>query len=327
MEFQNLIELREKRDFGEKINATFSFIRYNFSQLARMMLTLSLRVVIVCGILLSVVARTLTSSIGGELSGVSDAFSQVWLAYTAPATIISFLVLSIGLILSVALVYEFMLVYAEFGRDSISLKVVWQRARRHIVRLLISTLGNAFVFIIITLIFVSVTGVLAAFGGTGGAIAALFLGFFAFIGAFILTAPLLLIYIIQVVEKASYGKALSRLFQLVEGREWFSTAGIAFLMLVIYYFFQLIFSIPLQVLNFIVLAHGFEQGGIENIHFLTVLSYIIAFLGYFLTMPIFWIAMAFQYFNLVEKREMVGLISKIDQIGKGSSHEEEGSIW
>ncbi len=331
--YSEKIELRKKRDFGDKINATFEFLRLNFKPLFKAILFIALPIVMICAIAMSL-ASSVLGGIGTETAtGLPQAYEQLLNLYTSPVIILIFIVMiivmiivmSLGFVFTLAVTYEFMLIYMENG-DTNDIGVLWKRSLKHIWRLIIGSIGNS---ILIALLFLILFGVIASFSilGTGGVIAGFFFGFFAFFGIFILISPLLLVYPIQVIESASYGQALGRVFQLVKGREWFSTAGLAIIMLIVYYFMQLIFSIPFQIINFSTSFHSLESGTPASFGIGSVITYVISLLGSFFTIPVFWVSMAFQYFNLVEKRELVGLMSEIDKIGaqkEDNYNNEEG---
>lgn len=320
----NKIELRKKRDFGDKINATFEFLRLNFKHLFKVIFFIAVPVVLVCAIALSLISSVFGGLGNEELTDPTQMFGQT-LALFGPATIVMFLVLSFGFIITLSVTYEFMLVYSE-GGDVTDIGLLWKRSVKNIVNLILSTLGNSVLVFIVMLVFAGVIGAFSVLGA-GGIIAGLFFGIFALFGIVVLFSPLALIYPVQVLEKASYGKALSRVFQLVKGREWLSTAGLIFIMIIISYFIQLIFTLPFQIINFTTTMHNVSEGNPPSFGMTYVLTYVFSILGSFLTTPIFWVAMAFQYFNLVEKRELVGLISEIDKIGERNDNEEEGEEW
>lgn len=314
------IELRKKRSFSDKINVTFEFLRLNFKPLFKVILFIAIPFVLVCAITMSLTSSFFGNVGSSEVGGLSESYAQLLSIYSSPSFLIVVLLLSIGFVFTLSVTYEFMNVYME-GGDLNDVSNLWQRSIKHVLGLVVSSIGNTF---IMSLVFLVLIGIIASFSvfGSSGVIAAFFFGFFAVIGLFILMSPLFLVYPIQVIENVSYGKALSRVAQLVKGREWFSTAGLAFIMFILYYFIQLLFSIPFQIINFATVLHDVEQGAVPEFGIFTVLTYVVSVLGSFFTIPIFWVAMAFQYFNLVEKRELVGLISQIDKIGDRTEEED-----
>lgn len=309
------IRLREKRDFGDKINATFVFLRQNFIPLLRLILFVSLPLILIAAILMHIVSADLHSFLGGEETDSPLLHSHLLTLYSSPTFILLMLLTSVGLVAVMSVTYEFIHRYLQNRLPPSSIDAAWRSGLKYAPRFLLSSVIN---FLIFALFFFLIIFMFFLFSllGNGGAIIGIFLIIILFFAGFILFCPLLLIYPIQVIEKTNYPRAFSRAFGLVKGRDWFATAGLICILALIYYFIQFVFSIPFQVINFTAAFHSLDaEPFTESMRWQMVLAYAVSLVGSFISLPVFWIGIAFQYFNLAEKKDQTGLIEEIEAIG------------
>lgn len=287
MELNQKISFYEKRDFGEKINVTFAFLRQNFAPLAKSILFIAgpaiLLISVVAGIYQATVMDTTLES------GTVD-----YLEILSQGSLTSFLSIFVSALL-VTVVYAYLVLYIERADyDNITVAEVWERAKQHYLVVVVST----FVYSVLVL-----------------------LGFMLLIiPGFIAIAALSFLFIIQIKEGLSLGAAFSRCFKLVSDN-YLSTLGLIVVMTVLITIISMIvmlpFGIALGVPAFFSLTQ--ETGptdaeGIMKVVFIAfqALSSLLSYLLY----AILLIAVAFQYANLVEKKEAAGLLESVHTIGQ-----------
>lgn len=275
----NRINLREERDFSEKLNATFTFVRQNYKNLGSTLLLFGLPFMIIGMIFLQYMQRGMQQQImdnGGQFTG--EYFVSIF---------ISFLVLMFAYIWLATLSIAYIAEYLNEDTD-ISSGQVFRRAFSNIGKVI----GASIFTTIITLI---------AF-------------VFLFIPGIYVGVAMSFVVIIMIIEGDPIFEAISRSFSLIKGK-WWSTFGLLFVMGIIVAIMQLVFNIPTYIVTF---ARAFHQD-FFTFDAITITTTIFATIGLTLLYPLIFIALAFQYFNLVERKENEGLKHEIEQAGKQST--------
>ena len=278
-----LINFREERDLGQKINATFSFIRKNLKSIA-------------WNLLLIVVPFAL---LGGIFSGISQYrmltvnrdYTQFnsWGAFDFAKQITSFhYVLSlffivVSFVLVSLLVCAYIVEYMD-NDGNVEPAALRERIKSNFFSVFFSTFG-VFLLVMLGMVILVVPGIY-------------------------LSVAFSLYIIVMVREEVGFVEGLERCVALVKGN-WWSTFGLIMVIGIIQYVFQFITSAPTLILNVLFVAK--IPGGDNQVLLIAAnsLSVIGAILFYSLSI----IAIAFQYFNLVEVKEGVGYIAMADQIG------------
>ncbi len=296
MELNQKIEFYEKRDFGEKINVTFAFLRQNFAPLAKSILFIAgpaiLLIAVVGGIYQATVMDTTLES------GAVD-----YLQIVSQGSLTSFLSIFVSALL-VTVVYAYLVLYVEReDYHSITVTEVWERVKQHYLVVVVSS----FVYSVLVV-----------------------LGFMLLIiPGFIAIAALSFLFIIQIKEGLSLGAAFSRCFKLVSDN-YLSTLGLILVMSILIGIISMVvmlpFGIALGVPAFFTLSQesGLEDaGGMMKVLLIAfqALSSLLSYLLY----TILLIAVAFQYANLVEKKEAAGLLESVNTIGQTErpKHDDE----
>ncbi len=284
------IEFKKVRDFGEKLNATIAFFRQNFKKLGRALLIIIVPGAVLSAILSnayqSIMVKTLKS--GGFLN-----FNFPSEAYPVLLGMIAIGLLQVSLIY--AIVYEYIILYIDKGVD-VDTKEVWQKAKKGFLK----TLGGLFIgYILIVL------GV-----------------FLLLIPGIYLTMPVALTFIIMFREQTGFFTALGRSLKLIRGK-WWSTFGLLLITTIIMVLIGYLFSIPFYLFSgasmFSSLSSGEEASSFNQI--MKILASIVYNLVVFVLYSIPLIALAFQYFNLVERKESAGLMDKINTMGGEKKNE------
>ena len=233
MELTQKINFYEKRDFGEKINATFAFLRQNFAPLAKSILFIAGPAIL----LISVVAGIYQATIM-DMGAGGDPFD--YLAILSQSSLTSFLSIFVSALL-VTVVYAYLVLYVERkDYDNITVAEVWERVKQHYLVVVVST----FVYSVLVV-----------------------LGFMLLIiPGFIAIAALSFLFIIQMKEGLSLGAAFSRCFKLVSDN-YLSTLGLIVVMTILITIISMVvmmpFGLALGVPAFFSISQGsgFEDAG------------------------------------------------------------------
>jgi hypothetical protein len=283
-----MINLFQQRDFGDKINVTFQYVSQNFRSLGLSLLYIVGPVALIAGIasgifqsnILDLAKRKADFDPDDNPIAVfglmSSIFSPVfWL--TIFFGILAILVVSLT-------TYAHMKVYARKNGEFVTVAEVWEEMQPAIGRgLIISLLGSI------------ITGV----------------GFLFFIIPGIYVAVVLVLALaVTVFEGTDFGSTWDRCFKLIRDK-WWSTFGLVLVMGIISGIIGLIFTLPAGIINFFIGAKLLPDIG----GFWVVLGNVIGTVGGTLLRSLIYVAIGFQYTNLVERQEGRGLLSAIDSIG------------
>ena len=299
MELHEKISFYEKRDFGEKINVTFAFLRQNFVPLGKSILYIAGPFIL----LVAIVAGIYQATVLDVGSGEDDAFDITAVATQGSFT--SFLSIFVSALL-IAVVYAYLVLYVEReDYRNITVGDVWNIAKQHYLSIVLSIFVYS-VLIVIGFMLLLIPGL-------------------------IVLAALSFLFIIQMKERISFGAAFSRCFKLVSDN-YLSTLGLifvmAFLISIISIIIALPFTIALGVPAFFSISQGTAMGDTEGLMkvvfiVLQVVNSLVSYLLY----AILLIAIAFQYANLVEKKEAAGLLESVGTIGNAKQADKDDETY
>jgi hypothetical protein len=114
-------------------------------------------------------------------------------------------------------------------------------------------------------------------------------------------------------EGTSFGDTWERCFKLIRDK-WWSTFGLIVVMAIIVGIVGMIFAVPTAIIAFFVSAKMLPDVSTAWL----VVANVIALVGRTMLNAVLYLAIGFQYTNLVERQEGRGLISAIDSIGTPS---------
>jgi len=275
--FQKIV-FRRPRDFSEVLNATFAFIRQNFKKLGKAILFIVGPFIV----------------LGGICSGLYNAEAAAGPASQNPANLLAymllmFLVSMLGSAVFAGVVNQYIVLYMDREFHEFDIDEVWQAVKKDLGMALLTALGFSFV-VGVGMIFCLLPGIY-------------------------LMVPLSLLLIMRIRERQPFGAAFSRCFKLMSGH-WWPTFGLLLTAFLINTALSFVFYLPNYVLTFWNIVHAGEAGALtSNARLLHIVTSMIAFVGGYLFYAIPVLAVAFQYFNLVERYEAAGLFEKIDQLG------------
>lgn len=318
---KDTILLEQERDFGDKINASFTFVSQNFKTIFLSVLYFAGPLSLICGIANGIAQSNnlaFTSSGAAQPSGTSagEIFANSFGDSFAHFLTLNYLIAVIFLILAsitVAItIYALMIEYKE-NPESLNVERVWIRVQTVFLPVLGSYLVTILILIVILIAFAAVIGALVS--GVSGVFAGFLSGVIGIIG-FIIMFYFFVIYSLSPAIVAYEGvgawEALGRAKFLIKDK-WWSTFGLIMIIGIINSFVAMIFGAPAMIVTFMkVLKIG---GGISG-NIPLIVTTMISTVGQTVVSSLTYVAISFQYFNLVEKREGNGLKMLIEGIGQ-----------
>lgn len=279
--------LFQERDFGEKINATFTYAVEQFRTLLPALFYIAGPIALLAGIGEGIFQSNMLRPEGARLPSSGDGFGILYTGSFFMLLITMISRLAASLVASLV-VYSHLKIYNQSGNIRIEVGAVWAEV--------VSNLGRS-VWISFLSFWLIVFGVMLMF------IPGLYIG-----------VVLSLALPVTVFEGTGFGATLNRCFQLIRDK-WWSTFGLTVIMAIIVFILALIFAIPnslLQVLKGLNVLP--ELPSVVSILFNALTA-----LGSTLLSALLTLAIGFQYFNLVERQEGTSLLSAINTIGTSST--------
>lgn len=287
-------ELRRVRDFGEIINATFEFLKQNFSKLYRIILLIAGPVF---GLMLLALAfigqdvfKLLTGGTNNLLQGEEGFDFKRMLVMLAPVALLWIVCLA----LTAVIVYQYICQYLENGYDSISTESIWAEVKANLLSYFLNFMFVG-LLVIIGMVLLIIPGIYLAIALTP-------------------------FFTVMAVERKTFVEAAKRCLHLTSGYWWF-TFGVLLVIGILQSLASYIVKGPLMILQGIIdYNSAADMKSINGI--LMVLSGILDFFVGFLTYPISMLSSSLIYFSLVERKEGRGLFKKIESIGGTNPNEE-----
>lgn len=311
------IELHQTRDFGRKLNATIEFIKENFKPLFKCLLFIPGPFVIIGSLLfIQIFQGFMRMSLNQTNPNLQGDFENLIIYGIAGG-----LFLVLGGTAVVATVNEYIKLYEKQGNE-ITVNEVWEQVKKAFWTVLgtmilyVLILIGAYLVLLLPLFIFTAISPLMAFP-----IMLVLLGMMLY-----LIINLTLLFIIRAYENVGFATAVSRCFKLVKGK-WWSTFGILIVTSIIQGTISSIFYIPWYVIMIWNMAHNMDTHTIQEPNLAMEIMGQVFLLFYMICSYIMYciplIAIAFQYFNLVEMKEATGLMKKIDDFGTEEKSKDE----
>jgi hypothetical protein len=219
-------------------------------------------------------------------------------------------------VFSVSVVHNYVKLYDEKKTNQIEVSEVWTRVRSTFWKYL-GTIVLIVLLIIIGYVVAIIIGAMLMQGGVALGVIAFVAMFTAFI---YLAITLSLIFPIRTFEKIGFFESLSRAFFLIYGK-WWSTFGLMMITSIIAGIMSLLFFIPILIIQGVAGLHNtdvssFDESPGTSMALTIQILYTFYFLFNFIGQALPLLAAMFQYFNLVERKEARGLMSRIDSFGE-----------
>lgn len=317
MENFTLIDYHQTRDFSRKMNVTFEFVRQNFRPLGKSILFIAGPPVLLASLLMGsffkdMFSASFTMGGGGDPEMIRDMFMtpNFWLQM-----LLMCVFLMVSTVATIASINNYILLYEEKKTNRIEVGDVWGRVRDTFWMYL----GTAVMLYIVAI----AVGVVMMIPVILLGIASPFLIFFGVTALICLFVYLLfsssLVFIIRAYERIGFFSALARSFKLMQGK-WWSTFGLITVLYVIVVIVSYVFMIPWYVITLVSSLHNAGVDGVgEPASGLQTIGLVFLTLYYLAQMVMYAlpnVGIAFQYFNLVERKEAKGLMSQIESIGQ-----------
>ena len=309
-----LLELHKRRDFSAKLSASIDFIRLNAKPLIKALLFICGPFILLGAILMAEGYSKIMNLAALTDPGTSANVGQNILGLSLPM-ISGFLFLFIAGTLLISTVYQYVVLYDRKKTTDISVSEVWKGVKEFVWLVLaslviwtviIGAIYFAGIFVVIAMNEVSTF--LAVIAGIALGLAVIYAG-----------VTFSMVFIVQAYERKDVFTAFGRAFRLIRGK-WWSTFGIILVSYFIQTFVTYIFMMPWYVTFFAGSLHAAEESSLSEPSLLfQIANYAtlsIGFLGSNLLYAFPLLAIAFQYFNLVEMKESRGLLNKIENFGE-----------
>lgn len=317
MENFTLIEYHQTRDFSRKMNVTFEFVRQNFRPLGKSILFIAGPPVLLASLLIGSFFKDMFSTSfsmgrGGDPEMMRDMFMtpNFWLQL-----LLMCVFLMVSTVATIATINNYLLLYEERKTNRIEIGDVWGRVRdtfwMYLGTALLFTIVYTIACVVMAIPVVLLTRVSPLLIGFG-VMALICLVIYLMFGSS-------LVFIIRAYERIGFFAALARSFKLVQGK-WWSTFGLIIVLYIIVMIVSYVFMIPWYVITLVSSLHNAGVEGVgEPSSGLQTISLIFLTLYYLAQMVMYAlpnVGIAFQYFNLVERKEAKGLMGQIESIGQ-----------
>jgi hypothetical protein len=296
------IELRKTRDFGATINVIFEFLRQNWRPLGKSLLFIMGPVVILGTLAAGAYVRTLLGVIDRDPESINAMMS-------AYGTMLPMIALS-GFSFLIALVFMFGVVsgyvrlYNDRYPEPIEVDDVWREVRHSFWRIVATLLVATVVAALPMVILLAPAALLREW-------------WLVPVGIMLATIPMLYLYNCMTIvvpmrleEEIGVFEAIGRSIRLLKGRWWF-TFWLFVVIQIILTFASMIFQIPLQA---IVMMRSLG-GGMESPGMLIYIAVAFNVIGSYLLYSVTVLTCSVQYYNLVEQKDGVGMVDRINEIG------------
>ena len=277
------IEFKKRRDFGQVINDTFTFMRQNFKPLIKIyftfcglfvlasMLTMLLQQYKMVNVINTGIGNRYGKSSGlGAIYGIEYFLSLLF-------SMASYISMSVAILSYIA-------IYVQKGNQTPTTDEVWGYFKYYFFRIF----GSSFLLILML-------GVAMLFCGVP---------FFWLFPYAAMTLP------IMVIENGSLGYSFSRSFKIIKDNFWI-TFGTLIVVWIIVYACMTMIILPTSLFNMIgMFTHKTPHMSLTLTMITTILQ---SLCQVFTIIPIITISLA--YFSLVEQKESTGLMERISNFG------------
>lgn len=303
------------RDFSNKMNATFEFFKQNFKSLIRTLLFLVGPPSLILSLLFGSILGDYMRAVFGMMGGGAE-FAEFFTPNFFLKLIIIVIVGTISSVVFMSAVINYVILYREKQSNNIEVEEVWSRVKKTF-GMYLGTMIGWFVLAIVAYIVMIIPFALLGAGSTG-------IAFILILACIILYFYLLvansLVFVIRGFEPVGFFESFGRSMYLIRGK-WWSTFGLFF----IFYLITIVISyaafIPWMMIKNISSLHTVEQAreATNDVDWFAMLTMGIQYIISYMIGSLLLIALIFQYFNLVERKESKGLMDKMGSLGTGEN--------
>ena len=272
---QTKIEFRKVRDFGALLGVTFDYIKQNIKLLFKSNLLIGSPFILLAGVFMGIYQ-----------SSIFNFRVQPEIEQFAIPFLFSMFFMMLSYLVIIIVTYSHLILYKNSEAGNFDIDDVWQNVKRNFWMILFTGIGYSILS---------------------------FIGFvFLIVPGIYLSIALSIIFIVRLEERLKFFEAVSRCVKIVSGNWWF-TFGIIIVVGMIQGFLGFILYVPNYIVTIFLAFAGVDSNTGDLGRVLYIISSIIATFGVLLY-SISTIAIAFQYYNLVERKEAPGLVQQIEEI-------------
>jgi hypothetical protein len=308
----------QERDFGAKISATFEFLGAHWQPLGKCLMYFVLPFTLLMGIGLGFFTNSMFDQMGGAMAAKQSGWhSTVGTPSSSPFGMVSFggmALAFVGGMLAFLVLTGTVLGYLRArlhlpAEQPITPAAVWAELQARLGRMVLVIVLLGVAYAVVSFGALMLVGLLA---GIGSSWTSALLGMpLAFALIVYLAVVLSLFFPVLWLEDNSLLSTLGRCFSLIKGH-WWATFGLIVVVGIIQSSLSVVFIIPQYAVMF---GKMMRVPGLDS-DLLGILAQCIYAVGIIFTYTISLLAMAFQYFNLVERKEGMGLRLLVHELGQ-----------
>lgn len=275
------IDFRQQRDFGEVLNATFAFLRLNVGKLGLALLIYLCPFLIIQGIVKVYFDTSITELSGYMFKHSSDLFFERYITAASALLITTFL----STLVANLTVYSYIKIYTDDEKKILTLDALWRTMRKNLFRVLLASFVVTFLFF-------------------AGMLMCALPGIYLYVSlCFVIT--------IMIIEGKNFGPAFKRSFSLSHYQWW----GMLALLIVLYfilYIVSLVFSIPVTLIKTTYTLSSLDPNYEDSfMKYVIIAITMLSTLAWGFLSCVMYIAIAFKYFSIIEKKESPQLLKDI----------------
>ncbi len=279
---------RRHRDLGDSLSAVFAFLRQEFKPLFKSLIIYAGPFVLVGSFFAALYQSNMISS------GILQDQSSDPLAVYRNMFSLDYLIALLGMLIShfmiMSVVFSYIKVYVEKGKDQLELDNVWSEIRTNFVTIFVSS------FLLLVIYIVSMISI--------------FLLLIPFV--YLVIATSLVIYI-QIAEDISFGEAFRRSLYLVRNN-WWQTFGTMFITGLVASIGSGIVSLPNTIIVMFYTINAIGDANAASPSFIITLVSVFASFFASLFNAFTYITVAVLYYSYVEQKDSPDLSDRINQI-------------
>ncbi|MBX2846165.1 MAG: hypothetical protein KTR13_08115 [Saprospiraceae bacterium] len=221
---ERTIDLYQERDFGDKISATFQFVRENFKLLFPTILITSGPFFLLSGLAAAMYQNYLFGGFNSD-SGLEDFGFEMLFVFQIIAVILRY----IGILFLFAGLYEYVINYKADKNNMPDYLTIAKRSFRHAPKILL--------------------------GGIVAGLLTIIACFFLLIPGIYLGVVFSFLLWVMIFEKRGLGVAMGRCFEIIK-EHWWSTFGLIVIMSILQGIVGAIFSLPAGIVSGLTMTMG-----------------------------------------------------------------------
>lgn len=305
------INFRQDRDFGEIFNVTVKFLRQNFKHFFTILILVAGPFLLISAIAGGVYQASALGLNSFSVTGNYDVFERYGIIF-----FVYMVSLLLAIIVSIGATFSYMILYSERGPGNFAAGDVRSLLIKNIGKLILTFLALLLVMLPFIGLFVGLGVVIVSANILGITITYAIVMVICF-GIFFPNLIWLLLspFLVTMQEKKSAFSSIGKTFQLMRGNYWW-TWIIMFCAILVLYVLIIIFSLP-QIIYQVTITLSHFRGGTEDsgmsVPFIVVTA-ICTFLNT-IVYSVLQVLCGFHYYSLAEKKDGMGLLDKIDEIG------------